>query len=90
MKRIHLIIKGYVQGVAYRHKARMQARLRHLTGWARNTPDGNVELVAEGQDQDITAFLAWCRQGPDGAEIKDIKILDEQPAGEFTDFVVRY
>ena len=90
MKRIHLFVKGFVQGVAYRHKAYMQARLRHLTGWVRNTPDGNVELVAEGKDENIAAFLSWCRKGPDGAEVKDVRVIDEQPTGEFSDFTVRY
>ena len=47
--RFHCLISGRVQGVFFRVSAQAQAVQAGVTGWARNAPDGRVELVAEGE-----------------------------------------
>ena len=47
--RIHLRIRGKVQGVGFRWFVREQARRCDLAGWVRNNPDGSVELAARGE-----------------------------------------
>ena len=51
MKRLHLVIKGEVQGVFFRDYVNKSAI--GLTGWARNNPDGTVEVIAEGDEKEL-------------------------------------
>ena len=50
MKRLHIIAGGVVQGVCFRHYALRKAEQIGVSGWVRNTPDGRVEAVVEGED----------------------------------------
>lgn len=70
----HLVIKGKVQGVYYRVSARDQAVKLGLTGWVKNTPAGDVEVVVSGHPDIIDRFIQWCRQGPPHAEVEDVII----------------
>lgn len=88
--RAHLIIEGRVQGVFYRATARSTAAGLGITGWVRNLPDGSVEAVAEGPERVVDKFVDWCRKGPPGAFVSNIRISRENPRGEFNDFEVRY
>jgi acylphosphatase len=86
--RAHLVIHGFVQGVSYRACARAEALRLRLTGWVRNLPNGDVEAVAEGDSSQLEAFIAWCRRGPEDAQVESVK-EEEQPAtGEFSTFAV--
>ena len=78
---VHAFVSGRVQGVWYRQSAAEQARARHVAGWARNLPDGRVELWAEGRRDDVDAFLAWCHEGPRNARVTGLEIDDVAPTG---------
>jgi len=88
--RVHLRIRGRVQGVWYRASARDEARRLRLSGWVRNVSDGSVEAVAEGDDETLTAFITWCNRGPDWARVETVEVTREPATGEFTGFSVRY
>ena len=47
-KRVHVLIKGRVQGVFFRAAAQREARRLGITGWVKNRPDGGIEIMAEG------------------------------------------
>ena len=49
----HVIFIGRVQGVGFRYTAHRMAHRHQLTGFVRNLPDGTVEMLAQGPDQDI-------------------------------------
>ena len=66
-KRIHLLIRGRVQGVYFRAAAMREARRLGITGWVRNRPDGTVEVVAEGEEDAIKALSSWANHGPSAA-----------------------
>ena len=85
---VHAFVSGRVQGVWYRQSAAQQARAGRVAGWARNLPDGRVELWAEGVRPDVDAFLGWCRVGPRRARVTGLEIDDVAPAG-LTGFEVR-
>ncbi len=54
---VRLIYSGYVQGVGFRATCLRFARDRAVTGWVRNLPTGEVELVVEGNATEVEAFL---------------------------------
>ena len=89
MRRVRAIVTGRVQGVAYRASAVYEARGLGLTGWVRNVPDGSVELEAQGDDESITALLAWCAQGPPAARVKGVSIDELSVVADERDFVQR-
>jgi acylphosphatase len=88
-ERVELRIVGRVQGVWYRKSAQEAAQRRALQGWVRNADDGSVEAVAEGPRAQLEDFIAWCRQGPKGARVDDVKASWSKATGEFEDFSVR-
>ena len=81
LERRHLIIYGFVQGVGFRFAVERAARSRGLSGWVRNRPDGAVEAVFEGERQDVEALVAFCRQGPRGADVERVDVRSESPEG---------
>lgn len=90
MKRIHIIISGRVQGVAFRASTREEATRLNLTGWVKNLPDGRVEAVFEGEDAQVEAMCRWCKHGPPLARVIGIEPREENYTGEYTDFTIRY
>jgi acylphosphatase len=87
---VHVIISGRVQGVWYRASTKKKAEELELTGWVKNTVDGNVEAVFEGDESIIHEMIAWCRLGPPLAQVVDVKITRKCGGGEFTGFAVLY
>lgn len=90
MKRVHVTITGRVQGVAFRAKTRSEAIRNNVSGWVRNLPDGRVEAVFEGKNEDVDRVVAWCRTGPSLAEVTHVEMREEAYTGAFTDFSIRY
>ncbi|HUO05652.1 MAG TPA: acylphosphatase [Candidatus Binataceae bacterium] len=62
--RIHLVIRGRVQGVGFRFATFDEARDLGLSGWVRNLPGGEVEVFAEGRSENLRILVAWAHQGP--------------------------
>lgn len=90
MAAVHLLIKGRVQGVFYRASAKEMAEHLHLTGWIKNTKEGEVEAVVNGNDNQVLQFVDWCRQGPPKAQVTDV-VVSPATASSFPDFrIIRY
>ncbi len=87
--RARVVISGRVQGVYFRGTAEDEARSRGLTGWVRNTPDGQVEAVFEGEQAAVEAVIAWCHRGPPAARVTGVTVTWEEPRGE-RGFSVRF
>lgn len=87
--RVHLRIRGRVQGVMFRAEAADTARALGITGYARNRADGSVEIVAEGRRNDLEAFIAWAHTGPPLAHVLKVDEEWQEFKGEFTNFMVR-
>ena len=82
LERAHVTVRGSVQGVGFRFSTAERARSRSVSGWVRNRPDGTVEAVFEGAPDAVEALIAWCRRGPAGARVDDVKVEVEAPSGE--------
>ena len=70
------LVSGRVQGVFFRASTRQQAIALGLTGYARNLPDGRVEVLACGDDTALQTLLVWLREGPDGATVSGVQCED--------------
>ena len=79
--RIHVWIRGRVQGVFFRAEARARAESLGLAGWIRNAMDGSVEAVFEGDDARVRSMVEWCRRGPSGARVDEVEAETEEPTG---------
>jgi len=88
-KRWQLLISGRVQGVYYRASTEQKANSLGLTGFARNLPDGRVEIIAEGPEDRLDQLKTWCAEGPPDARVDAVDIAPESPTGEFSNFSVR-
>ena len=89
-RRVHAVVIGRVQGVSYRASTAAQARRLGVRGWVRNVSDGNVELEAEGDDDQVAALLAWCEQGPPSARVERVVVEERAPSAGDRGFEIRY
>ena len=90
MKQIHIFVTGRVQGVFFRQSTRVIAIKNNVNGWVRNLDDGRVEIVAQGQEQDIDNLSNWCKTGPANSRVDEFDSKEESIAEEFENFEVRY
>ena len=81
MVRRRLVIQGRVQGVFFRDTLRALAERSGVAGWARNTPEGTVEAVLEGDDDAVARLIAFARKGPEGARVEYVGEGAEEPQG---------
>jgi acylphosphatase len=75
------VVSGRVQGVFFRDTARRSAESAGVAGWVRNSPDGSVEAVFEGESGAVDRMVELCRRGPSRAEVTGIEVADEEPEG---------
>ncbi len=90
VQRIHALVSGLVQGVAYRAFAQDEAVRRGLVGGVRNLDDGRVEIIAEGVAASLETFLQALRAGPPRARVADLEVKWELSARRYTDFDIWY
>jgi acylphosphatase len=90
MRHVHVTAVGRVQGVAFRAWTKKTALSLQLTGWVRNLPNGSVEAVFEGRDEQVELMIRRCAAGPPLADVTVITTREETYRGEFTGFVIRY
>lgn len=72
-------VHGKVQGVYFRHSTRLEAQRLELTGYARNLPDGSVEVLAYGAESAIEELRQWLHRGPARARVERVIDLSDEP-----------
>ncbi len=85
---VHAIIRGRVQGVFYRAFAQRCAHQLGVVGWVRNRRDGSVELLAQGERDQLEELLRLCRKGPPSAQVADLELDWREDTDPFQDFKV--
>jgi acylphosphatase len=88
MKQLHLIISGRVQGVGYRYSAQIKAHELVLKGWVKNLPNGNVEVLAQGDETSLHELLQWAHKGPALARVNHIEIKWSDSQDLFESFAI--
>lgn len=69
---IRCYVSGLVQGVSYRAATRRQAQVLDITGYARNLPDGRVEVLALGEETAVHTFREWLWQGSPWSRVSNV------------------
>jgi acylphosphatase len=87
-ERVHLRVRGQVQGVYYRSAATEQARVLGLRGVVRNLACGDVELIAEGPRSVLQQLIDWCHLGPPAAQVAQVEVCFFAATHEYVDFRV--
>lgn len=88
MHQAHLEITGIVQGVNFRFTAREKAKTLGLAGFAKNLPDGSVEILVQGDEAAINSFISWCHHGPPAAKVEKVHLDWENTTTTFPDFAI--
>jgi acylphosphatase len=76
--------------VSFRYHTYELAKKLGITGWVRNTSDGKVEAVFEGDGNKIEKILEFCKRGPSLARVEKVEVKEEKFKGEFKDFEIIY
>ena len=82
-------VTGRVQGVGFRYSALNEARRHDIKGYVKNMPDGSVSIEAEGPEEQLDAFLRWCRKGPATGYVESVNVNPLPPAG-YKEFRIEY
>lgn len=79
---VRAYVTGKVQGVWFRRSTQEQALIRGLTGYAKNLPDGRVEVLLCGHPAAVSELGQWLWQGPEGAQVTHVTLetLDDHHA----------
>jgi acylphosphatase len=84
---IRCVVSGRVQGVYFRGSTREQAQQLGITGWAKNLPDGTVEVLACGTPDALQTLQRWLQRGPPMAHVLAVQ-CQPAPSLDFNDFQV--
>lgn len=86
LKQVQLFVRGRVQGVFFRASTQREAKRLGLTGWVKNRSDGSVEVLAEGEEDELKELIAWANRGPSAARVERVDVRWRSFSGDFFDF----
>jgi acylphosphatase len=90
MRRIVCHFYGRVQGVLFRRFTATLAVKYGIGGWVQNRADGTVELVADGEEEDLKSFFSELQEGPPAADVRNFDVRWEEIAGGEEEFRIKY
>ena len=88
IQRVHVIVKGIVQGVGFRFFVYNAAQKLNLQGWVRNCINGDVEVTAEGPRHELETLLALINEGPSMAQVISLVTEWQQAKSDLPVFTV--
>jgi acylphosphatase len=88
--RLRVIFSGRVQGVFFRANTQRFASSLGVCGWVRNTDEGDVEAVFEGEEEAVKEVIRKCQYEQPYARVEKVQIFREEPKGDLKGFVIRY
>ena len=87
-KAARFVVQGTVQGIFFRQFTKEHADKFGLRGFVRNLEDGTVEVVVEGEADNIERLLGVLKTGPAHAQIRNVVVSEIKWNGEFKEFKV--
>jgi acylphosphatase len=82
-------VSGRVQGVYFRVFTRKKALQLGVNGYTRNLADGQVEIVAEAEEDILEKFIQWCHKGPITARVDQVVFISVDSDEAFSSFGIR-
>jgi len=86
-KAVKIIVKGTVQGLYFRNFVKENADSLELKGFVRNLNSGDVEVLVEGEIDQVDKMHEICKQGPKNAIVKNV-LMEEAPFQDFKEFKI--
>ena len=87
-RRVHVFVRGKVQGVGFRAFTKARADEVGVKGWVKNLVDGRVEGVMEGKSEAVEKVLGAVKRGPGGSRVDGVEVREEKFSGEFKEFLI--
>lgn len=87
-RRARFVVRGLVQGVSFRAAAVAEASRRRVTGRVWNRDDGDVELIAEGDDAELADLERWLRRGPRLAVVEAVERSEVGGERRYREFAI--
>ncbi len=85
---MHLLVNGMVQGVGFRYYVHHAARRHYLTGWVKNLEDGRVEVLAEGEEEELRLFVKEIEKGSRFSTVKEVQTEWQAYSNKFRSFEI--
>ena len=83
------LVSGKVQGVFYRASTAEHAKKLGIVGYAKNLPDGRVEVLACGEEAQVKQLIDWLWEGPPAAQVQAVAVQDADASLAPKDFSTR-
>ncbi|GAB2799669.1 acylphosphatase [Halomonas shantousis] len=71
---VRAVVTGKVQGVSFRQATQEKALAMRVTGYAKNLPDGRVEVLLCGESEAVNTVAQWLWQGPPEARVTHVEV----------------
>ena len=79
-----------MQDVSFLERVRLQAEELGLLGWVRNTEDGRVEALFEGEAEAVRQMIEWFfSDSCSGVEVHVTSVYQETPSPDLVGFEIR-
>ncbi len=82
------VVQGTVQGIFFRAFVKEHCNDLKLRGFVRNLESGEVEVIAEGEAENLDRLLGFLKKGPAHAQIRGVKIEERKWSGDFGEFKI--
>lgn len=83
-----ITVRGKVQNVGFRYYTQKKALELQISGFVKNQPDGTVYIEAEGGEEELHGFIAWCHRGPQWARVESVTV-NPAPLMQYSGFIVK-
>ncbi|MCK4650513.1 acylphosphatase [Candidatus Pacearchaeota archaeon] len=87
-KAARFVVQGTVQGIFFRQFVKEHAEDLKLRGFVRNLESGEVEVVVEGEAENLDRLLGFLKKGPSHAQIRNVKVEERKWSGDFEEFKI--
>ena len=76
VRTVHVLVQGTVQGLGFRYHCAYTAQELGVVGQVRNLPDGDVEVMAQGEPDAVARLISWLARGPRWASVRSTTVTD--------------
>ena len=90
IKTFKVVLFGRVQGVGFRYFVESIASKYDISGYVRNTFNGKVEVVCQGEEEDLKQFINEVKKGPAFSVVTDVKIEEIKDSKKYSIFDIKF